>query len=91
MAKYMITTVDNPFDPAEDFKRWWLFDVEHHYKTCEKLARLAQFRDDMSDEEVEAANEYAIDRMIELDFEKIYKKIEIKEDENEIIETEIAE
>ena len=78
MAKYMITTVDNPFDPAEDFHRWWLFDVEHHYKTCETLARLAQFDDEMSEEEVDAANEYAIDRMIELDFEKKYKKIKVK-------------
>lgn len=77
MAKYMITTVDNPFDPAEDFFRWWYFDVEHHYKTCETLARLAQFDDDMTEEEVDAANEYAIDRMIELDFEKKYKKIEV--------------
>lgn len=77
MAKYLITTVDNPFHPAEDFYRWWLFDVEHHYKTCETLARIAQFRSDMTEEESDAANEYAIDRMIELDFENKYKKIEV--------------
>lgn len=78
MTKYMITTVDNPFNPAEDFYRWWLFDVEHHYKTCETLARLAQFRSDMTEEEMNDANEYAIDRMIELDFEKKYKKIQVE-------------
>lgn len=77
MAKYMITTVDNPFNPADDFYHWWLFDVEHHYKTCETLARLAGFTDEMTEEESDAANEYAIDRMIELDFEKKYKKIEV--------------
>ena len=79
MTKYMVTTVDNPFDPANDFKRWWMFDVEHHYKTCETLARYANFTDDMTEEEIEQANEFAIDRMIELDFENKWKKIEVKE------------
>ena len=79
MAQYMITTVDNPFNPADDFKRWLMFDIEHHYKTCETLARLAEFTPEMTEEESDAANEYAINRMIELDFEKKYKKIEISE------------
>lgn len=77
MAKYMITTIDNPFNPVKDFDHWLQFDIEHHYKTCEKLGKFGQFDSDMSDEELDAANEYAIDRIIELDFEKIYKKIEV--------------
>lgn len=78
MAKCLVTTIDNPFDPAEDFKRWWMFDVEHHYKTCETLARYANFNSKMSEEEIEIANEKAIDRMIELDFENKWKKIYVE-------------
>ena len=79
MAKCTITTKDNPFNPFEDFKRWWMFDeLEHHYKTCEKLADMMNkygYSSDMNEEEADALKEYAIDRMIELDFENIYIKI----------------
>lgn len=78
MAKHMITTIDNPFNPAENFRQWWLWDeVYLGHKTCGKIADIAQIDDNMSEEEISAAKEYAIDRIIELDFEKIYKKIEV--------------
>lgn len=36
-----ITTVDNPFDPFTQWERWFNFDEQHNYKTCERVARLA--------------------------------------------------
>ena len=76
MAKeHMLTTFDNPYDPFEQFTLWHLFDIEKGYKTCERLARIAKFTDDMSQQEEADENERAIDQIIEYDFLNIYKKV----------------
>lgn len=76
MAKeHMLTTVDNPYDPFEQFTLWHLFDIEKGYQTCERLARIAKFTDDMSQQEEADENERAIDEIIEHDFLNIYKKV----------------
>ena len=71
----MLTTFDNPFDPFEDFTSWFLFDVEKGYGTCDYLARIANFSDDMTQIEIDAENERAIDEIIKHDFLNIYKKV----------------
>lgn len=72
---YKLTTVDNPFDPFEDFTSWFLFDVEKGYNTCSYLARIAQFTDDMTQKEIDEETERAIDEIIKYDFANIYIKI----------------
>lgn len=71
----MITTFDNPFDPFEQFASWFMFDIEKGYNTCSLLARIAHFEDDMTQNEVDAETERAIDEIIKFDFMNIYKKI----------------
>lgn len=71
----MLTTFDNPFDPFEEFTSWFLFDVEKGYGTCDYLARIANFSDDMTQVEIDAENERAIDEIIKHDFLNIYKKV----------------
>lgn len=70
-----ITTVDNPFDPFEQFTLWFLFDVEKGYNTCAYLGRIVQLSDDMSQEEEMMEKERAIDQIIANDFLNIYKKV----------------
>lgn len=70
-----ITTIDNPFDPFDDFRNWFLYDTEKGYYTSSKLARLANVKEDMSSIEELAETERAIDRLIEIDPLNIYKKI----------------
>jgi hypothetical protein len=70
-----LTTIDNPFDPFEQFTQWFLFDVEKGYNTCAKLARLVDLPEDLSDNEVDEETERAIDEIIEYDFMHIYKKV----------------
>lgn len=74
----MLTTFDNPFNPFEEFESWFLFDVEKGYNTCAKLDRIAKIEPDMTDNEVLVETERAIDRIIELDFLNIYKKLSQK-------------
>lgn len=76
MEKHVhITTIDNPFNPFEDFISWFMFDIEKGYYTCSKLARLANLTEDMTDlEEIEEI-ERTIDRLIEIDPLDIYIKL----------------
>ena len=71
----MLTTIDNPFNPFEDFDRWFLFDIEHNYNSCAYLARIARTSDELSDAENNLEIERAIDEIIKNDFIGIYKKV----------------
>ena len=70
-----LTTIDNPFDPFEDFTSWFLYDVEKGYNTCSYLARIAQPSDDFTENENRNEIERAIDEIIEYNPLGIYKKV----------------
>ena len=75
---FMLTTFDNPYDPFDEFEKWFLFDCEKGYNSCAYLARIAKTSDQFTDEENDAEIERAIDEIIALDFMNIYKKVEQK-------------
>lgn len=79
----MLTTFDNPFNPFDDFKSWFQFDVEKGYYSCSMLARIVEIEDDFSEEEVNAETERAIDEIIKNDFLNIYKKVWQKSTESD--------
>ena len=80
----MLSTIDNPYNPFENFDEWYRYDMDKGYNSCGRLARITQFSDDMSDEEVENENERAIDEIIKNDFLNIFIKVR----SNSIIEPE---
>jgi hypothetical protein len=71
----MLSTIDNPYDPFDNFSSWYMYDVESGYNSCAYLARIAktseQFTDTENDEEIERA----IDEIIQYDFRNIYVKV----------------
>ncbi len=71
---FMLTTIDNPFDPFEQFTSWLLFDKEKGYDCCERLARIANTSDEMTEKEINNEIERAIDEIIKYDILDIYKK-----------------
>lgn len=71
----MLTTVDNPFDPFTEFDKWFMFDNDLGYCSCCLLARIGKFSDSLTDFENDEEQERAIDRIIELDFMNIYRKV----------------
>ena len=71
----MLTTIDNPYNPFEQFDLWLLFDKEKGYNTCEYLARIVNLTNDMSEKEIEVATDRAIDDIIINDPFGIYKKV----------------
>ena len=75
-----ITTVDNPYDPFDDFDHWFQFDTEKGYYTSSTLARLTNLRNDMSEAEEAEEIERAIDRLIEIDPLDMYIKVTRNDD-----------
>mgnify|MGYP007119918329 CR=1 FL=1 len=71
----MLTTFDNPYDPFDDFVKWFLYDIEQGYNTCSYLARIARSSEDFSTVEEKLDMERAIDAIIDHDFLNIYKKV----------------
>lgn len=70
-----ITTIDNPFDPFEDYVSWFLFDIEKGYYTSSKVGRLVRSTDNMTEKEEFEEIERVIDRLIEIDPLNIYIKV----------------
>lgn len=75
MYECMLTTIDNPFDPFDQFDSWYQFDCDKKYNSCSYLSRIAQTSDQFSEEENNREIERAIDEIIQYDFMNIYKKV----------------
>ena len=73
--KTMLSTIDNPFNPFEDFDSWFLFDVEKGYNSCAYLARIARTSNEFTEEEEAEEIERAIDEIIRYDFMNLYIKV----------------
>ena len=79
MLNIMLTTVDNPYNPWHDFDGWRAFDEEHGHHTLSLLDRVARTSEESSLADEEQAIEIAINEIIELHANGLYKTIS-KED-----------
>lgn len=70
-----LTTKDNPYDPFDQFTKWYMFDVDHGYNSCGYLARIARTSDALTPGENDIEMEEAINEIIRLDFRDIYRKV----------------
>lgn len=75
MEDVMLTTIDNPFDPFNQFDEWYEFDESKGYHTCGYLARITKSSDELSNVDEELAIEEAIDEIIKLHPLGMYKKV----------------
>lgn len=75
-TEYMITTVDNPYNPFEDFENWFIWDHVSGYNSCEKIARFISDSRNMTSEEELLDNERAIDTVVLNDFTNLYRKVD---------------
>lgn len=73
--EYMVTTIDNPFNPFTQFREWYEFDTEKGYDTCSYLSRLIKSSPFLSEKDQNLAQEQAIDSIVELNVLGIYKKV----------------
>lgn len=75
IVEFRLTTFDNPFDPFDDFDKWYAFDEAKGYHSCSYLARIAKVSSAFSDEDQINETNRAIDEIIELNPLGIYTKV----------------
>lgn len=71
----MLTTVDNPYDPFTQYDAWLSYDEQSGYYTNEYLARIANTTPTMTEGEVGAAIDKAIEAIIAIDPFGLYIKV----------------
>lgn len=76
MAQHMLTTIDNPHNPFEDFDAWYAYDTAAGYHSMAFLARIARTSHDLADAVHDQALEDAIDEIVRENVLGIYKKVE---------------
>lgn len=75
MASAFITTVDNPYDPCDQFDQWYQYDMDMGYNSCAYLDRIAKTSPALSDKENEQEIERAIDEIVRFDPLNLYAKV----------------
>lgn len=71
----MLTTVDNPHDPFDDYDSWYAHDFRMGYHTPSYLARIVVTSDELSDSDQLEAVESAIDEIVFYNVNGLYRKV----------------
>lgn len=74
-VEYMLTTVDNPWNPFTNFDEWRAFDEARGYHTSAFLARIVRTSEALSDEQQSYAIEQAIDEIVQENVLGLYRKV----------------
>lgn len=61
---YMLSTIDNPYNPFTEWENWFAFDSARGYHSSEYLGRIAKTSYGLSDELNEKEIERAIDEIV---------------------------
>lgn len=71
----MLSTIDNPFNPFEEFDKWYDYDMSHGYNCCSYLSRIANTSDELPENLNQIEIDRAIDEIVELNINGMYCKI----------------
>lgn len=81
-TEYMLTTVDNPFNPFTQFDEWLAFDTGMGYHTASFLGRIAKLSPDTSDPDQASAIQQAIDEIVSENVLGLWRKVSRESFEN---------
>ena len=81
-TEYMLTTVDNPFDPFTRFDEWLAYDTKLGYDTPGMLARIAIISNDLSEPDQALAVQNAIDEIVTENVSGMWLKVSRNQTEN---------
>jgi hypothetical protein len=75
MTTYMLTTLDNPYNPHTSFDEWYAWDTNAGYYTASFLARIVITSEDLSEADQSLAIQQGIDEIVKENVLGIYRKI----------------
>lgn len=73
--EYMLTTVDNPYDPFTQWDEWFAWDASAGYHTPGLLARVTLTSDDLSEADQHLAVQQAIDEVVKENVLGVSRKV----------------
>lgn len=76
MKRAMLSTIDNPHSPFDEFDAWYAYDVSSGYHTSILLGRLAYLSDQLSELDYDEAVAKVIDEIVKENVLGIYIKVE---------------
>lgn len=76
MKEYMLTTIDNPFDPFTQYEEWDAYDRRSGYFSLGLLARIVRSSREMSDADQAQAINDAVDEVVNVNALGIYRRVE---------------
>ena len=71
----MLTTVDNPYSPFDEWDAWFQFDLAAGYNTPGLLARIAKMSHEISEKDLDLAIMSAIDEIVRENVSGVHRKI----------------
>jgi hypothetical protein len=74
-SEYMLTTVDNPYDPWTQWDEWFAWDQNAGYHTPGLLARIAQGSADLSEADEQLAIQQAIEEIVQENVLGVFRKV----------------
>lgn len=75
MKEFMLTTIDNPYDPFTQFSDWYKFDTLNGYNSSELLDRLTFTSDSNPEFITQSQINQAIDQVLEINPNGMYTKV----------------
>jgi hypothetical protein len=90
MSEYLLTTTDNPYNPFDNFDRWYNQDLllarqQGRPDVCSYLDRIARVNSQLPDGMYEKAVDSAIDEIVEFNVTGKYRKISEEEAKRTLI------
>jgi hypothetical protein len=76
VTRSMLSTIDNPHSPFDDFPAWYAYDVSSGYHSTAFLGRIANLSDQLSEADYDLAIDQAIDEIVRENVLGIYIKVE---------------
>lgn len=74
-SEYMLTTIDNPFDPFTQWDEWYAWDQTSGYHTPGLLDRIARVSDELAEVDQHLAVQQAIDEIVRENVSGMHKKV----------------
>lgn len=74
-TEYMLTTVDNPYDPFTKFDEWLAWDTSAGYNSAALLARVTYNSNYLSEPDQALAIQHAIDEIVSENVSGMYRKV----------------